>query len=321
MSPNSWLLFTLTLAFSLPIQSGGADSADSWKSHLTNTPPGDFPLLSPCLLTFKVSWNGVVKAGQADVVVDYEDESEKKLIVTAQARSTGAARVLWAYDATQTTWIDTGRLAPIKLHQVEDDRRETNSYETEFIGDFAFNKWVTTPKIEGKEIEDRNQRVFEQAGMRDLVSAALYLRSQPLNKPGQEFSIVTFPFRDPYLVKLTFGGREKRKFSGKKVDALKFDLKLAKVRKDGSLESQDDKLQSATIWLTDDELRLPLELRSEIFVGSVRAALVDHTPSDETPQNSAKKLQKPQKAENSLSQQVRERARGVLSRLRGGNPK
>ncbi len=272
-------------------------------------------MLPPCLLTYKVSWNGVLKAGQADVLFQ-PDQPHQVLKVSATARSTGPARLLWSYDAVQTSWIDQTRLLPTKIVQIEEDRRETNSYKTEFVGDFAFNKWVTTPKVEGVDLEDRDQRIFEQPAMHDLVSAALYLRSQPLDEIGQQFNLVTFPFRDPYLVMLTLEGREPRKFDGEKVDAIKFDLKLSKVTKDGTLRSQEEKLQSATIWLTDDERRLPLELRSEIFVGSVRAALVGFHKMEAGEETAATPPVSDSPASERLGNQIQGTARNLIDRFR-----
>tara|TARA_R110002096_G_scaffold100173_12_gene222047 strand:+ start:4709 stop:5662 length:954 start_codon:yes stop_codon:yes gene_type:complete len=293
-----------------------AENPDDWKSRVMTSPPGEFPLLPPCLLTFNVNWNGLVKAGQADAVFRY-DESASRLIVTAKARSTGPARLLWAYDANQTTWIDTERLLPIKVSQVEDDRRETNIYNTEFVGDFAFNQWTTEAKSDESESIERKERIFEQAAMHDLVSAALYLRSQPLDELGQEFALVTFPFRDPYLVLLTLSAKEKRKFDGEKIDAIKFDVQLSKVDEEGRLESQRDKFHSASVWLSDDERRLPLELRSEIFIGSVRASLVDFTPFDKSAGNSATNGSRAVEL-GEVSEGIREKARGIVARLRKG---
>ncbi|MEM1293950.1 MAG: DUF3108 domain-containing protein [Verrucomicrobiota bacterium] len=315
MRPNFSMLLILAALGNL-LSLGWADESGDWKAKVTTAPPGEFPLLPPCLLTFNVNWNGLVKAGQADAVFRYNDDTSN-LIVTAKARSTGPARLLWAYDANQTTWIDTENLRPIKVSQVEDDRRETNIYNTEFIGDFAFNKWTTEAKNEESESIERKERIFEQAAMHDLVSAALYLRSQPLDELGQEFALVTFPFRDPYLVLLKLAAREKRKFSGEKIDTLKFDVQLSKVDEMGDLESQQDKFHSASVWLSDDDRRLPLELRSEIFIGSVRASLVDFIPLEKS-ESAPNQPEIEAVAVEAPAEGIREKARGIVARLRKG---
>lgn len=309
--PTALILVALSGSLTL----GLADETGDWQSKVTTAPPGDFPHLPPCLLTFNVNWNGLVKAGQADAVFRYNQDSSN-LIVTAKARSVGPARLLWPYDANQTTWIDAKNLKPIKVSQVEDDRRETNTYNTEFIGDFAFNKWTTEAKSAESTSVDRKERIFEQAAMHDVVSAALYLRSQPLDELGQEFALVTFPFRDPYLVLLTLEDTEERKFNGEKIEAFKFDVQLSKVDEEGRLESQEDKFQSATVWLSNDEQRLPLELRSEIFIGSVRASLVAFVPLEKS-QTAAQAKVEPIEINGSAGK-IREKARGIVARLRKG---
>ena len=59
-----------------------------------------------------------------------------------------------------------------------------------FVGDFAFNNWVTTPKASDQEVNERAQRIFEQASLHDLVSAVLYLRSQPLDEALNRYHTV-----------------------------------------------------------------------------------------------------------------------------------
>ena len=250
---------------------------DSWKEDVMTGPPGEFPMLEPCQMTFNVGWNGVLKAGQADVVFDRAKEGELagSIEAKAKARSTGAARLLWKYDGTHQSNLDPDTLRPVFISQKEVERKETVTYDTEFMGDFVFNKRVTTKKDGEAETKDR---VFEYPGMYDLISSVLYIRSQPMEKEGETYKLITFPFDNPYLITLTQLGKDPRKFEGKTIDAIKFDLDIQKINKNGSLKSYKDKIKSATVWISDDDRRLPLELRSEVFVGSIRATLAKYEP-------------------------------------------
>lgn len=261
---------------------------DSWKETITALPPGDFPLLEPCTMVFNVSWNGVLKAGQADVeFVRAEKGDYKGAIETrAHARSTGVARVLWPYDADLRSWVDPETLRPIFVTQTEKDRKKQTDHETKFIGNFVFNKRVRTPLTqpeEGKErvkIEDEEEireRVYEsEQRINDLFSSVLYVRSLPLQEDGESYRMITFPFDGRYLIQLTQEGREKFKHHGKEVDAVKFDIEVHKVLLSDRLKEVGEKIKKATVWMSDDDLRLPLEIRAEIFVGSVRATLMEH---------------------------------------------
>ncbi|MEM7602843.1 MAG: DUF3108 domain-containing protein, partial [Verrucomicrobiota bacterium] len=99
-------------------------------------------------------------------------------------------------------------------------------------------------------------------------SAVLWLRSIEL-KPGQEYVFVVMPFKTPYLARVRHLGNEVHRSRR----AIKVDLRLQKIDR-GTLELKSyDKMKSFTLWLSDDAERLPLEFRSKIFIGDVRAVL------------------------------------------------
>jgi hypothetical protein len=249
----------------------------AWMSTVEGRTPGSFPMLGPATFTYVVSWNGVLKAG--DTQITFRDASDKAgadvIATSGTSRSMGAARILWPYDAKVTSRVELRSLLPLEVEQWEEDREEENLYRTTFTPGMVHNHWVTKPKKEGEPDEDR-QRVFRQEPVHDMVSAMLYLRSLPWDKSGQSISLIVFPFRDPYLVTLTLLGKDKHKHGETAVNALKFGLGISKICKDGTLEPISKQMKSAHFWVTDDELRLPLEMRAEIFVGSIRVTLADY---------------------------------------------
>lgn len=246
------------------------DETPDWKESLTVVPPGEFPMLGPAVLSYNVSWNGVFKAGQADIV--FGAGQGESIETRGVSRSSGPARVLWPYDAKVESQVDATRLLPLEVNQWEADREEENIYRTIFSDDEVRSYWATNPKKAGKPKQER-ERVFEEETVYDLISGVLYLRSFAWNDGAEPVSIVVFPFRDPYLVTARLLGREKRMHEGEAIDAMKFDLKVSKIRKNGSLEPMSKQLKSAHFWIGDDEFRLPLEIRAEIFVGSIRVQL------------------------------------------------
>lgn len=286
----------------------------AWMKTVTTTQPGDFPMLEPCSLVFNVSWNGVLKAGEADVEFKVADEGDLTgaLEATGLARSTGLAHVLWPYRAKLRSFVDPKTLRPLSISQSEHDRKEENIYETKFIGDFVFNKRVTTPNgAAGQPVT--SEKVYESGpAMHDLVSAILYVRSFPLETDGEIFSLVTFPFDDRYLVSLTQRGREPFHFRSADVESIKFEIEIQKIKKNDELKSYKNKVQTAHVWLSDDELRLPLELRAEIFVGSIRATLVEHETAGGAP--AAAGVEASGESE-SIVDQAAKRAAGLLPRV------
>ncbi|MEM7012415.1 MAG: DUF3108 domain-containing protein [Verrucomicrobiota bacterium] len=277
MKTQKWIPYGFVIAFAATGSLfASQEKNDAWKDTISTMPPGDFPMLEPCTLQFNVSWNGVVKAGQADIKFKVAEDGDHRgaLETSGEAKSTGVARALWPYKAKIRSVVDSKTLKPIFIQQAEMDRQEQNHYETKFIGDFIFNKHVMTPN-EGER--ERKEKVYETGPrMHDLVSAILYIRSFPLDEDGKTYRMVTFPFNSRYLVELTQEGREQFKYRGEKVDSIKFDVVIKKIMKNDDLKSYEDKVKKAHVWVSDDDLRLPLELRAEIFVGSVRATLAEH---------------------------------------------
>lgn len=275
------LRFTGGLALLLVAGAGwgvAGEEVPDWREGLTAVPPGDFPMLGPAVLSYNVSWNGVFKAGQADI--EFGPGPGACIETRGVSRSSGPARVLWPYDARVESEVDALRLLPVEVNQWESDREEENIYRTVFSGGEVRSHWATKPKKPGKPGEER-ERVFDEQPVHDLISGVLYLRSFPWEEGAEPVSIVVFPFRDPYLVTARLLGREKRTHRGEVVDAMKFDLKISKIRKNGSLEPISKQMKSAHFWIGDDELRLPLEIRAEIFVGSIRVQLTRFALLDE----------------------------------------
>jgi hypothetical protein len=256
----------------------------AWMSTVEGKTPGDFPMLGPASLTYVVSWNGVLKAGEARIQFrnDSGGAGDDVIETCGTSRSLGAARLLWPYDAKVTSRVQESSLLPIEVEQWEADRQEENLYETTFTPGMVHNIWITKPKKEGEPDEER-QRVFKHDPVHDMVSAMLYLRSLPWDNAGESTSLIIFPFRDPYLVTPTLLGKEKHKRGDETIDALKFGLQISKICKDGTLEPISKQMKSAHFWISDDPQRLPLEMRAEIFVGSIRVTLADFKPASEGP--------------------------------------
>ncbi|MEM0969693.1 MAG: DUF3108 domain-containing protein, partial [Verrucomicrobiota bacterium] len=230
----------------------------AWRNRVTTTPPGSFPMLESCHLTYRLSWNGILKAGETDISF-YGDGSHPKgrgmIYTSATMKSAGLARAMWPYDGLNESWVDRRSLKPVRVFQHEEDRQEKNTYRTEFQGPLVTNQWITIPQDDAEAKETRNRAYHQEPHMMDLVSAMLYLRSLPPRTSGSPFSIICYPFRDPYLITVKPMGRENHSIVGRSVPAHRYSISFQKIQGDQTLKSYDDKLKSASFWISDDELR------------------------------------------------------------------
>lgn len=105
----------------------------------------------------------------------------------------------------------------------------------------------------------------------DIVSVLYYFRRSDLSnmKEGDVIKIQTFFGGDLFPVILRYQGKETIKIGMGKYRCMKF----APVTEVGRMfKTQDD----MTIWFSDDVLRLPIRVRMELIVGSVKCDLIDY---------------------------------------------
>ncbi len=272
------------IVLSLAGMAWGADDGDdktkskpppAWLKTVTLLEAGKEPALKPCRIRYSLSWNHLINAGEASIVMrnggKTGEASNELLTGEASARSSGGVRLLWAYDCELKSQVDKTQLRPMWFEHSETENGETVSYRTDFkpgrVETRRYQTEAKTGKIKTKK------RTFKYAHVYDLLSSILCLRSLPL-KTGETLTGVVQPFDAPYLVSFAVQGREKRDYLGKKKDTIRLGIKVQKINKDLSLKKYK-KMKTATLWVSEDEYRLPLELRADIFVGYVAATLVE----------------------------------------------
>ena len=249
----------------------GMAAPPAWVSKLTILPAGDAVEVVPCRLDFTVSWSKVVVAGKTRITIGglKDERYPGKLIGVSEGGSRGAARLIWPYDHSFTSVMDPQSLRPIAFHSVEIDRKETLWTTNRYGRSGADIKAVTLRKKDGRREEKTEKFPFPQ--VHDLMSAFLYARSLTV-EVGDEVVVLVHPFGSAYIVRFTMLGQEKHRIGLGEFDAMKVDLQISKVKSDLSLEKYT-KFKRATAWISNDEYRMPLEVRADIFVGSIRVIL------------------------------------------------
>jgi Protein of unknown function (DUF3108) len=246
-------------------------AAPAWQGELTSPAPGPFAKLPPTVLDYQVSWNGAIDAGR--IRMEFAPPDVKKagtLIVRASAASQGAGAVLFPYQTNFWSEIAPTSLRPRYFHGVETDPKETVKTTVRH----------SPARVESEEIArqlktgttKRTDHAFAFAPVFDIFSAMLLVRSQKL-ATGDHVTLAIYPFDRPYLLRVNVQGRELH--NGR--NSIRLTLGLRKIDRD-TLELQPYKKlkQDATLWLSDDADRVPIELRATAFIGDVRATLAAH---------------------------------------------
>lgn len=254
----------LLIAAILVVAFGSALSAPpEWEANLTKEPPGNFPALRSVRATYHFGWSGIT-AGTGDIHVK---KTDRQFQFEAAGKTIGFVRALWKLDASFRGSVDAETLRPIESKQIEVYRKK------KLITDLAFtNSGVTRTRTEVPASGKTSIPVpFNLSGLFDLQSAWLYLRSQPMTDHSV-YRIAVYPATSAYVTTVTVLGHEKVSVRAGSYDAIKVDLQLMRIGKKMQLEPHR-KFKKATIWISDDENRIPLRIEAQIFVGTVFAEL------------------------------------------------
>jgi hypothetical protein len=237
--------------------------AANWQATISKEPPGNFPELRPLRATYRFGWSGVT-AATGDV---HFTRAGDKFEFDGTGRTVGFVRALWKLDVNHRAIANAATLHPIEMQQTESYRRKKITTLLTFK-----SNGVTRTRREGEgAAAGTKTRQFDFPNLFDLHSAALYLRSQPLNDHSV-YRVVVYPATNAYLATITVVAREKISVQAGNYNAIKLDLQLKRVGKHLELEPHQ-KFRRATIWVSDDADRLLLRIEAQIFVGTIFAEL------------------------------------------------
>ena len=252
----------------------GADSQDpyaAWDKTLTPSAKSPFPAITPFEASYRFGWEGVAAGGAA--VRIGEGPAGEKTIAASGGPNAWVAK-LWKYHADYNGESGPSGETPSWFHMMEFVRKGeilSEAYCSENA--VIFRHRLTT--------EVKPWSAAPLPGVRDLFSAMLFVRSQPL-RVGDRLRLCVFPDESPYLVDLTVAGRENLTVLGGSVPALRFSIRIDSIELWGAGRGRlapHKKFHSGRIWISDDGRRIPLRAEVDIFIGSVFAELVKLKPS------------------------------------------
>lgn len=255
--------------------SPGQEITGPWKEELRPSEPGRAVEVRGFAARFVFGWSNV-PAGEAEV--EFRVLGRDRYGVEARGGTTGWVRSLWQLDAT---YVGTGRVRGLmteKFSQREHYRRHRIELDAEFHADGARRKRQRRPSR-----EENAWRDYRLPGMRDVFATMLFVRSQPL-RAGDEVVLVCFPGDTPYLVRVRALGRESIVWQEEEKTAIRLELRMQRIEGRGPNRgelSDHRRFRRATIWLADDEYRLPLRAEVSVFVGFVYAELAEWRPLPE----------------------------------------
>lgn len=263
----------LCLALSLlPISNGlkaveGQDARVLWREQITPLVVRPHAELKPLGLYYEVSWSQLMQAGT--IRIDIEPRGDDWIEASAEARSVGAARLLWSYESRTEVRIAARTLYPVCLEHVQTEHGKQSAYQVRY-GAGAVTLESTTQTRDGAQTE-RDMRPLPVERIRDILSTLLFLRQSELNA-GQRIRLVVQPLESLFLVTFRVIGPEMRQVLGKTWKTIRLEMSLSGIGEDFA-PVDDNKLRGATLWLSDDAHRVPVEIQADLFIGYVSMRL------------------------------------------------
>lgn len=177
-------------------------------------------------------------------------------------KSSGFLSLFFKVEDYYETYIDKSLVMPYRFIRKINEGGYTKDIEVNF--DHQKNEALVFNK------KHNTKKYFSiKPGVQDMMSSFYYLRNK-INtsslKKGDEQYVNMFFDNENYPFKLKFLGREVIKTKMGKIACLKF---RPYVQADRIFKEEE----SMTVWISDDDNRMPVRIKADILVGSIKADL------------------------------------------------
>jgi Protein of unknown function (DUF3108) len=255
VKPVSAAVFLTAVLFSI------CHAAEPWRDRIGPEALGPFPPVRPFSGKFRFGWSEI-GAASAQAKLWYSGD---KIIVEVKGGTNGLARTLWQLDARHKATILQDGLKPVAFEQVERYAKKRVRTEAVFKPDGLWRIRTVTP--DPKNVAKWKKIKIEP--IRDMVSAMLFIRSQPLND-GDKIGIVAFPGDAPFLVEVTVARHEQIRIGNTLRKTIRLDFQIQRIdTRNKNRLAPHGKFKNGAVWISDDENRVPLRAEVNVFIGYV----------------------------------------------------
>ncbi|REG89631.1 Protein of unknown function [Winogradskyella sediminis] len=218
---------------------------------------------------FEMSYSGFLKAGNATLSVN-EKKLEGKPVyhVVGKGWTTGAIKWFFKVKDRYESYFDKETGAPYKFIRKINEGGHTKDVEIKFDHQ---NKIAEVHNKKHKE----TKKITTEKDVQDMVSMYYYLRNnidaESLNV-GDEIKTNMFFDEENYGFKLKYLGKETIKVD---VNGTKLKVKTLKFRPYVMAGRVFKEEESLTLWVSADKNKIPLKIKADLAVGSLRADLIE----------------------------------------------
>ncbi len=212
---------------------------------------------------FRVSYSGFLTAGYATLQVDNAILNGKEVYhVKGYGRNSGLSRIFFKVEDIYETYMDKKKDIPYRFIRDINEGGHTR----DIIVDFDHTKNLAL--VHDRKRNTKNTHPFPN-GVQDMLSTFYYLRNNvdARNlKAGDYTDVDMFYGDESFKFRLKFLRKELLKTKFGQIETLVFRpyVESGRVFKEK---------ESLTVWISDDDNKIPLKIVADLSVGSLRAEL------------------------------------------------
>jgi hypothetical protein len=206
---------------------------------------------------------GIINAGLAELYV-YKSKkkfkgSEEAFNMVGKGWTTGATDWFFKVDDHYETYMDADKMDALQFI------RRVNE------GGFIINQDYYFDTDSNKVLTQDNKKFDVPMGVQDMLSTFYYARTIDYSKAKVDdiFIIPAFVDNEVEYLRIIYKGRETIKTKSGKYKCLKFNPLVL----EGRVFKDDEDL---SVWITDDDNKIPILIESKVIVGSIKAELINY---------------------------------------------
>ena len=225
-------------------------------------------------MSYKLSLQGIELA-TFDLVIGEVDQHA--VVVQGHAKVNGLAAFLATIDDRFTSWVDLATGRSLRF-QAEEYASGSKTDIEHAVVDFAARTTGSVPVT--FHVNDAPPQPEPQTTtlpeVWDYNAFLLALRSWE-GPPGSSLTLEVFRSRFLWHVEVTIHGKEKLVTALGDLPALRIEGRTHKLDRKGARDAGSSE-RKFTIWISDDDGRVPLEIKAVTDYGDLRMQLVDYQP-------------------------------------------
>jgi len=232
-------------------------------------------------MSYKLVLQGVELATFSLAAGELEELGGKRVIVVqGHARSVGIVDWIARIDDRFTSWIDveTGRSRRFQADEYATNSKTDVEHVVAEIASREADRVPVLFRVNDAAPAPEPQRVNKpEVWDYNAFLVALRAWEQP---PGSKVNVEVFRSRYLWNVDMQIRGREKVQTALPdlgEVMALRFDAHLHRLDREGKRDPAADE-RTLSIWISDDDGRVPLRTTARTDYGDIRMEIVDYSP-------------------------------------------